>query len=404
MTPHENSPAAGTARAVEDNPARTLDQKNTNEREVDPQELCADSIKKELIDGARLADEIATAIRSFVIMPGWCADTVTLWIFHTHLFHCSDISPRLAVISPEPECGKTTLFDVIARLALKAVQLPNITTAGFFRFVDANRPTLLLDEADKFLSDNEELVGIINAGHRRGGSILRVDQEFKPQHFKYYCAVAIACIGELKDRALRTRTISIDLKRKAPDEVTFPFRSYNTPELDVLLKELVQFANENASRLMGHEPDTSGLGNRAADNWRPLYSIADLLNDDWASRARLAAASSSRRWSESTIGSELLDDIEQVLLKHVGEKVTTKELVWGLVAMEDRPWKNIGRNGAPMDSIKLASLLRPYGIHSRNIKIGNSVPKGYHRGDFDDALKRYGSKTRYLATNVENED
>jgi hypothetical protein len=32
-------------------------------------------------------------------------------------------------------------------------------------------PTLLIDEADTFLKDNDELRGVLNTGHRRGGQI-----------------------------------------------------------------------------------------------------------------------------------------------------------------------------------------------------------------------------------------
>jgi hypothetical protein len=35
------------------------------------------------------------------------------------------------------------------------------------------QPTLLIDEADTFLRDNEDLRGVLNSGHRHGGSVLR---------------------------------------------------------------------------------------------------------------------------------------------------------------------------------------------------------------------------------------
>ena len=38
----------------------------------------------------------------------------------------------------------------------------------------ANRPTLLLDECDTYLSNAEELRGVLNAGHKRGARAYRV--------------------------------------------------------------------------------------------------------------------------------------------------------------------------------------------------------------------------------------
>jgi hypothetical protein len=41
---------------------------------------------------------------------------VALWILHTHVYDRFTVTPRLALRSPVPGCGKTTLLDVIARL------------------------------------------------------------------------------------------------------------------------------------------------------------------------------------------------------------------------------------------------------------------------------------------------
>jgi hypothetical protein len=64
--------------------------------------------------------------------------------------------------------------------------------------VEIQHPTLLIDEADTFLSENEELRGILNSGHRRGGSVIRtVGEDFEPRAFSTYSACAIALIGKL---------------------------------------------------------------------------------------------------------------------------------------------------------------------------------------------------------------
>ena len=36
------------------------------------------------------------------------------------------------------------------------------------------QPTLFIDEAGTFLPENDELRGILNSGHRRNGSVLRI--------------------------------------------------------------------------------------------------------------------------------------------------------------------------------------------------------------------------------------
>ena len=60
------------------------------------------------------------------------------------------------------------------------------------------QPTLLIDEADSFLKrddgrDNEELRGILNAGHSRNGVVIRtVGEDFEPRAFKVFGPVAYA--------------------------------------------------------------------------------------------------------------------------------------------------------------------------------------------------------------------
>ena len=141
------------------------------------------------------------------------ADACTLWCVHTYLIDAAWISPRLALTSPEKGCGKTTLLDVLARLVWRPLPAANATSSALFRVVEMQRPTLLIDEADTFLGENEELRGILNSGHRRGGSVLRtVSDEHEPRQFSTYSACAIAMIGKLP-ATLADRSIPIDLKR-----------------------------------------------------------------------------------------------------------------------------------------------------------------------------------------------
>ena len=48
----------------------------------------------------------------------------------------------------------------------------SITSSAIFRAVNEWRPTLIVDEADTFGKDDEELAGIINAGHRKRSAIV----------------------------------------------------------------------------------------------------------------------------------------------------------------------------------------------------------------------------------------
>jgi hypothetical protein len=108
---------------------------------------------------------------------------------------------------------------------------PNITAAAAFRTIEATRPTLVIDEADTFFGEKEDLGGILNSGHRRGGRILSaVGETFEPRAFATHCPVAIAQIGKLPG-TLADRSIHILMKRRARGEKVARLRIDRAPEL-----------------------------------------------------------------------------------------------------------------------------------------------------------------------------
>lgn len=138
----------------------------------------------EPVEGAELLDDVCNALRRYLVLPEGSAETLALWAVHTHAYECFAHSPRLAITSPEKGCGKTTTLDVIGELVARPLPTSNATTAAIFRSIEKARPTLLIDEADTFLKDNEELRGVLNAGHRRGGQIIRtVGDDYEPRQF-----------------------------------------------------------------------------------------------------------------------------------------------------------------------------------------------------------------------------
>ncbi len=121
------------------------------------------------VNGDTLLDDIVLAVRRYLVLPPNGAEVIALWVIAAHAFNSFQISPRLHIRSPEKRCGKTVALDVLECLTPRSIRTENITTAVLFRLVDGYQPTLLIDEVDAFLKDNEELRGALNAGHRRGG-------------------------------------------------------------------------------------------------------------------------------------------------------------------------------------------------------------------------------------------
>ena len=138
-----------------------------------------------------------------------------------------------------------------------------------------------------FCHDNEPLRGILNSGHASGDVVIRVEGDpLTPKTYKVFGACAFGSIKELPG-TLQSRCILNRLRRatKAEAGTKLQFRQDDPPiEAGMIAAEFQRWAEDNAHRLKGADPDMRGLFNRQADNWRPLFAIADLVGGEWPAR------------------------------------------------------------------------------------------------------------------------
>ena len=115
------------------------------------------------VDGADLLDDIRSLIDQHIVCDEHVKNAVTLWIAFTWFVHDVHVAPLAVITSPEKRCGKSQLLMLIGKLACRPLLASNISPAAVFRVIEAHRPTLIIDEADSFMDDNNnELRGIIN--------------------------------------------------------------------------------------------------------------------------------------------------------------------------------------------------------------------------------------------------
>jgi putative DNA primase/helicase len=349
----------------------------------------------EPIDGSQLFDELAATFRRYLALPDGAAETLALWVVFTHAIDASAVAPRLAVLSPVPRCGKTTLIGLLIRLVRRPLPTSNITPAVVYRVIaKGDDPhTLLIDEADTFFDVRSELVGIINSGHSRDTAFTMrcAGDDHEPQRFGTYAAIAIAKIGKLPP-ALQDRSLVIRMQRRRPDEAIERFREDRaaTDLLD-LKRRVARWVADNRSLLKGADPDIpNSLNDRAADNWRTMLAIADIASGNWPDTARHVAVTISAD-EEDTTGWPvlLLQDIEEIFAGCGSDRLSSAEICQALARREDRPWARF-EDGMTISAHRLASMLRPFGIHPKVIRIngGTGTPRGYMRAQFEDVWAR----------------
>jgi hypothetical protein len=352
------------------------------------------------VDGARLLGELRQAFTRYVVFPSpQAADAVTLWTAATHAQPAWEHAPRLAVVSPLKRCGKSRLLDVVAETCHAPLITINATIAAVVRSIGADPPTLLVDEADtlwgtrKQADANEDLRGLLNAGHQHNRPMLRWDVTSRTaEQLDTFAMALLAAIGELPDTVM-DRAVVIRMRRRAPGEQVQPYRTRrDAPPLHDLRESLSGWVHQHLDELQHAQP-VMPLEDRAADTWEPLIAIADLAEGDWPARARDAAATMTQaeaQQEEDTAASvRLLADLRQVFQAAGAEALYTSTILEALHRLEDGPWADW--YGHPLTTRDLARLLRPYQVESRNIREhGTGAPrKGCVRADLQDAWARY---------------
>lgn len=342
----------------------------------------------ERVDGSRLLTEIAAAVRAHVILPAETAHALAIWAVFTHCLDVFDFAPRLLLKSPEPGCGKTTLLDVLAELSPRPLPVNNITASALFRAVELARPTVIIDEADTFLTENEELRGLVNSGHRRSIAFVVRNTEIQGQHeprkFSTWAAMVIAGLGG-QHRTIEDRSIVVELRRKLPGERTARLDGEARQRLHRLARHAARWVLDHRLEIAKANPVVSELQNRAADNWGPLLMIARAAGGPWPEFARAAALALSEARDTSSYGTMALEDIRDLFLRKSNpDDLLSKTIVEELAGLEHRPWPEISA-GKPISPNKLAKLLKPFGIAPKHRQDGNV----YRLSAFTEAWSRY---------------
>ncbi|WP_416973579.1 DUF3631 domain-containing protein [Streptomyces sp. 4F14] len=352
-------------------------------------------------EGARVLAGLRAQIKRYVAMPGEEALTaVTLWIAATHLQRAWQHAPRLAIVAPEKRCGKSRLLDVVTETVRNPLITVNASAAAIFRSIDdEDPPALLVDEADTLFSTakaaekNEEVRGLINAGHQRNRPTLRgTGPEHKPTAFPTFAMAALAGIGDLPDTVM-DRSVVIRMRRRADGEEVAHFRTHrDTPALHAIRDRLTTWLQPLYAQALEMEPPMP-VEDRAADTWEPLVVIADLAGGEWPALARTACRVmtdyEAGQDEEGGLRTRLLVGIRRAFAAENDPAVLgTKRLLEALNADKEAPWAEYGPNGLTPRGLQL--LLKPYGISSANRRFPDGTQaKGFARNQFLDAWARY---------------
>jgi hypothetical protein len=363
------------------------------------------SISPEAIQGT-LADTVLL-LKRFIVFPSEAAyRLLALWVAHTYVIEAFEYTPYLHVYSPEKQCGKSRVLEVLFHLVSKPWKLANPSEAALFRKIEKDCPTVLWDEIDAVFQGKatdptkENLRGLVNSGFERNGRVPRCDgAQHEVKDYSVFCPKVLAGIGELPD-TIADRCIPIRLERKKKSQETERFRGRDAAQITEPLRLALHHWAQNSrviDTLSAARPEIpKDLGDRQADIAEPLIAIADLLGGEWPEftrRGLLELFKVGHTVTESD-GSRLLRDIRQVFEESGLTRISTATLITKLVELGG-PWaerwaKDLQYGNLNGPAGKLARLLREYGICSKTLSFtGEPDSKGYLEEVFMDAWERY---------------
>ncbi|MGY8668756.1 DUF3631 domain-containing protein [Bradyrhizobium sp. UFLA05-109] len=362
-------------------------------------------------EGATILDDAFAYVKRFVSYPSEHARVAhVLWCAHTHLIEAFESTGRLALLSPEPESGKTRALEATEPLVARPISTVNASAAYLFRKAgdDAGPPTVLFDEIDTIFGpkakEHEDIRGFINAGHRRGATYGRCvvhGSTVVTEEVPVYSAVAMAGLGWLPDTLL-SRSIIIRMRRRLKTETIEPFRQrIHVREGQAIGQRLAVWAKPMLKNAEAARPELpAGVEDRQADAWEPLLVVADLVGGEWPQKAREAAAAlvTVARETPVSLNLRLLEDLRTVFLNRLTAVeqaqppgLSTKKILDDLCTLEDSPWQTINK-GERLSPDQLSRRLRDYSVKRTNLRLTPGVreqTKGYPIAPLADAWRRY---------------
>lgn len=353
------------------------------------------------VDGLAVLSEMEGILRAYCILQDSDYRVLPVLALATYCIDAFSVFPRGVIKSPQKRCGKTVLLETLESLTHRALMASGISTAAMFRVIDRYSPTLLIDEADTFMQENEELRGVINSSHRRrNASVIRtVGDNHEPTKFSTWAPMFIAGIGD-RAETVEDRAIIFELRRKLPNESVARCPPDMYERNANLRRKCIRWAQDNIDTLRTTDFEVPSFGNdRAADNWLPLFAIARLVGGEWEQHLMDAFRIKSHLEAENEPPAVLLlRDIRQVFDERGDDRIHSETLIQDLVELPGQPWAE-WKHGKPMTPASLSRLLKPFKIRPKQIRIGAVNRHGYERDQFRDAWTRYLNVSRPVPRN-----
>lgn len=283
------------------------------------------------VDFTEVFKKVHSFVRKYVFIRNEKLYTyIALWVIGTYFFRIFRYYPYIHINAPKGS-GKTTLMDVMSRLAFNARTVNSINGPGVYRWIEASGVTLFIDEFETMNNNlNKELMQILNSGFQISGAVPRLEKQKNdnystPTMYSTYSPKVFSGINSIYN-VLADRCIKIPMLKMLKSEKVARFKE--NEELSVYLDDLrddlyilgLKYGLEIAEAYHGNIiesilPDL--LRNRELDLWEGILILAlQVSNDTLDTMLELALETVKDRSQEN-----IMNDLNYRLIKDLEEAV-----------------------------------------------------------------------------------
>lgn len=366
-----------------------------------------------LQDGRVLFEDLRKHIAKYVVatLEQLTALTVYVLFTHAHQQGLLGLAPKLGLLAPVKEAGKSTAAKTVAALGGASYGILDVTGPLLFRVFECSPVpfTLLLDEFDAKAKDMPEQVrAVLNGGYDiETAAVARcTGDDHEPREFGCYGPQIYCAIGAVPD-TVASRSIIIQMRRAGLSDKFERRYTLDDTRLGLeahLAGRAARWTADNISEVKKRlrtvkVPD---LGSpRREDNWRPMFAIMEVMFGTVPADIEAAARSLSTTGTDRADAvSMLMDDLAALVVGVFGVKwnaVTTSTPRAGLPtvlileylnSLDARPWSTWAR-GTPIDAKRLARILQPLAVSPTDLGPSKARWKGYPIDTLASAFNSY---------------
>lgn len=214
-------------------------------------------------------------------------DVLTAWVFATYIPEIWRVVPYIFFYGPVAT-GKTRGLETLQSLVYRGFLGSNISSAALFRSCDKWHPTVCLDETEIYSSaDHIEVIGLLNAGYRKGQFALRVKNTDQGQELEAFDVFGFKALSgteglakTLESRSIKVRMIRntrpikflVDLQRAA--ELRGKLLMWRFLKLHQLLGEGCEGC-EGCEPYSEVPPELNFTNGRLIELFQPLIMVAN---------------------------------------------------------------------------------------------------------------------------------